>query len=64
MHLHPLAKFFRANLVRFGQISCKIETKVIGLEQIWLDLGKFYWIWAKSKSCLPKIIWSPTAVQC
>jgi len=31
----------------------KLEAK---FEQKRLDLGKFDWIWAKSKSCIPKKI--------
>jgi len=30
--------------------------------KLWLDLEKFGWIWAKSKSCIHKNIRSPTAM--
>jgi len=45
-----------ANLVGFGQII------VAKLGQKLLDLRKFDKIWAKSKSCILKNIWSPTTV--
>jgi len=42
MQPHPVATFFWAKFIRFGQIWAKFGQKR-------LHLGKFIWIWAKSK---------------
>jgi len=58
MQLHPLANFFRAKLIGL-RLDSKVEAK---FGQKGLDLDKFDWICAKSKSCIPKNTRSSTTM--
>jgi len=70
MQPHLFAKNFLAKLVSFGQIwlnLAKLRRHLSTIEpkfvQKSLDLGKFDYIWVKSKSCIPKNIQSPTTTR-
>jgi len=62
MQPHPLRNFLGKiceDLVKIWQIWAKFAQNLGNSDY---DLGKFDYIWAKSKSCMPKNIRSPKAM--